>query len=220
MTIVRTAMFIGNAAISGWFDFMDLDTFNDKILKKLKRWSHLGEKIDEYGTQYIGHYNKDTPLAYLHVLYKSGDAEAILAAEKELGMRFPKQFRDFLGLCNGASFFSPAGFNVFGVVQKEYFPELETRPWYGPSKIVENNNQHWLELLPSDALVIGRDDAINGYIVCLTDDGSIVEYDPLEPNDLSTKWDSFDDWLISEIENQFMEYDDNGEILEITRTIH
>jgi hypothetical protein len=195
---------------------MDLETFNDKILRLLKRWSHLGGKTDDYGTRYIGHYDKGTPFAYLHQLHKAGTAESILLAEQAIGIEFPKQYREFLNLFNGAGFFSPAGFDVFGILQKEYFPEYTTQPWRFASDIVSNNNQPWQKVLPDDALVLGRNDGVSSDIICLTNDGSIVEIDPLEPDDFSTCWPSFDDWLISEVETTFMEHDDNGEILEIT----
>ena len=96
---------------------MDLKTFNDRILRLLNRWSHLGEKNDDYGTQYIGHYDKETPLAYLHQLYKAGTAQSILVAEEALGLEFPKQYKEFLTLFNGACFFSPSGIDIFGITQ-------------------------------------------------------------------------------------------------------
>ena len=220
MIIARIAMFMGHAGIGGWPKIMNLETFNDKILRLLKRWSHLGEKTDVYETQYIGHYDKETPLAYLHRLYKSGTIEYIQGAEQALDIEFPKQFRDFLKLFNGAGFFSPAGFDIFGVDRKEYLPDYETRPWMFPSNIVDQNTLPWLKALHRNALVIGKDDGINAYIIYLTDDGTIVEYDPFEPDDLSTQWPSFDDWLISKVENLFIEHDDNGEMLEVTGTVH
>ncbi|MEP3653301.1 MAG: SMI1/KNR4 family protein [Litorimonas sp.] len=212
---------MGTAGTIERFKNMDLNTFNKKVMKRLKRWSHLGEKTDEYQSQFIGHYDKNTPLAYLHILYQSGDIEEVVAAEQALGISFPKQYRDFLELFNGACFFNPAGFDVFGVAKKEYLPEYNSKPWRFPSNIVEKNNQSWLKkLLPNNALVIGRDDALNVYIVCCLDDGSIISYDPLAPDDFSQQWPSFNEWLISEVENLFVEHDDNGDLLTIKGTFH
>ena len=199
---------------------MNLKTFNEKILKRLKRWSPLGEKTNKYGTEYIGHYDKDIPLAFLHELHKPGKTETILEAEQALRKRLPVQYKEFLELFNGAGFFNPAGINVFGVSKKEYFPEYEIRPWLFPSNIVECNSQPWLKSLPPDALILGRNDGINADIICLTNDGSILEYDPLEPDNILPQWSSFDEWLVSEIENLNIEHDDSGQLLEVNSTAH
>lgn len=199
---------------------MDLETFNNRMLKTLNRWSHLGDKVDEYGTKYIGHYNKDVPFAFLHELHKSASRDEIVAAEHALGKPLPKQFREFLSLFNGASFFNPSGILIFGVKKPEYSPEIEIRPWRFPCDIVKCNSDRQVRALPNDALVIGRDEGIGADIICRTQTGSIIQYDPLEPDDFSNRWPSFDEWIISEIEELSIEHDSDGRLLETSGTCH
>lgn len=198
---------------------MKVREFSDKILNPLKRWAPLGEEVDEYGTRLIGHIFKDAPYGYMHELHKSARVESVSAAELSLGKTFPKQFKEFLFCSNGASFYNPSGIHVFGVPQKEYYPECETKPWRFPIDIVKCNKANWLKNFPDSAVIVGCDDGASTSIISLGDNGPIIEYNIQDPDDLSLQWSSFDDWLISEFQSLYMEHDDNGNILEITATL-
>lgn len=198
---------------------MDGREFNDKILNPLKRWAPLGEKVDEYGTRLIGHIFKDAPYGYMHELHKAARVEFVSAAELSLGRAFPKQFKEFLLCSNGASFYNPSGIHVFGVSQKDYFPECESKPWRFPIDIVKNNRADWLKIFPDSAIIVGCDDGASTSIVSIGDNGPIIEYDIQEPDDLSLQWVNFDDWLISEFQNLYVEHDDAGNLLEVSATL-
>lgn len=198
---------------------MDATQFNRDILLPLKRWAPLGEMVDEFGTRHIGHIFKDAPFGYMHQLHSPAEGASIAKAEQLLGKPLPKQFKAFLSNANGASFYNPSGFHVCGILQDAYLSEYESRPWRFPIDIIRQNEAEWLKSFPDGTIVIGRDDGTNTDIVAL-EDGRILEYDALDPNDVSSQWSNFDEWLISEFQNLYVEHDDAGELLEISGTMH
>lgn len=199
---------------------MNFRKFENNILTPLNRWAPLGEKVDAYGTSYIGHIFKDTPFGFLHVLHKGACPKAVLRAEDEIGRSFPKQFKEFLQYSNGASFYNPSGLNIYGVLLSEYYPEFETKPWRFPTNIVVGNNFDWLSRFPDTAVILCRDEGVGSYLISLYSDGPIVEFDVNDPDNIAAQWDCFDDWITSELDNLFAEHDDNGFLLEIGGGIH
>ena len=199
---------------------MNHKEFQNKILTPLKRWLPLGEKIDAYGTNYIGHIFKDAPFGFLHVLYKGVNLDAIFKVEQEIGRSFPKQFKEFLQLSNGASFYNPSGLNIYGILLSEYYPKFETKPWRFPTNIVTGNHHDWLSEFPDTAVILGRDEGVGSYLISLHDGGPVVEYDINEPDNISYQWDDFDGWITSELESLFIEHDDNGSLLELDGGVH
>lgn len=199
---------------------MNFRTFENRILTPLDRWLSLGEKKDVYGTSYIGHIFKESPFGFLHVVYKGASLDAIIRAEEEIGRSFPKQFKEFLQFSNGASFYNPSGLNIYGVLLSEYYPEFETNPWRFPTDIVAGNNYDWLSQFPNTAVVLGKDEGVGSYLISIHSDGPVVEFDINDPYNIANQWDDFDDWITSELDNLFIEHDDNGFLLEIGGGIH
>ena len=193
---------------------MDRETYITGVLNPLKQWSHLGERIDPFGTHLIGRFCKDHPLAYMHEVYLPATEEDIRIAQKHLRVKISNQMQEFLLLSNGLSFFSPAGVHVFGVNVAAIYPESVATPWRFPNDIVSGNSVEWLEDFPSTTIMVARNDGVNSYLLLLEEGGPMIEYDPIEDEEYG-EWDSFDHWLLDEIENLANQHDENGTLMKI-----
>jgi hypothetical protein len=75
------------------------------LVKRLERWSHLGDRRFDTGGRVIGHVPIKGPNAYLHRLYPPLAATEIEEAEASLGRTIPTTFKNYLSASNGASVF-------------------------------------------------------------------------------------------------------------------
>lgn len=192
---------------------MNIKLFNKHITNPIKRWEPLGVDVDVYGTKRVGRLISDVPYGYLHEMYAPADTNSISKYEEYLGRDLPKQYKDFLLITNGANFFNPIGFSVFGIIQDNYLDDYKAYPWRFPMDINKNNDYSWLKLISDNAIVLGRNDGASCYLVHTGQRGSIIEYDPNEPDEFTFEWKNFDEWLISEFSELFIQHDDKGNLL-------
>ena len=85
---------------------MDKGEFEEKIIKPLEAWSHLGEETNEMGTRLIGHVPHIAPKAYLHVVYAPSDSDEFAELDERLERLTPAQLKQFFEFANGIDIFS------------------------------------------------------------------------------------------------------------------
>ncbi|PQJ21968.1 SMI1/KNR4 family protein [Tenacibaculum sp. SG-28] len=76
------------------------------IISELKPYEKYGSIVQENGTKLIGKAPHIAPLAWLHSIYKGLEISEIREIESKLDIELPKDYSEFLKLCNGLKLFN------------------------------------------------------------------------------------------------------------------
>lgn len=76
------------------------------IISELKPYEKYGSTVQENGTKLIGKAPHIAPLAWLHSIYKGLEIDEIREVESKLDTELPKDYSEFLKLCNGLKLFN------------------------------------------------------------------------------------------------------------------
>lgn len=173
-------------------DVVDLEAFNQKILRVLLHWSNSGDMINQMGTRLIGHVPQIAPKAYMHVVYAPLSDVQLQELTGRLKTSLPSQFTELLSCANGSSLFL-GKLRVLGYVPQKR--SADTSVYNYPSSILIPNVSARLQGLSERAVVVGWYKA-DGSHVSIESDGTAVRFGPSGP--IQT-WPDFDSWLLSEV---------------------
>jgi cell wall assembly regulator SMI1 len=146
-------------------------------------------------------------VAGVHNLNEGTSIENIEALEKQLNIKLPSIYKEFLQMCNGGELFIPGT-----VLAQVYEPEKGTMR-KGESYLNESfqSKRRWPKM-PKSYLIIA--DLNYGDAVCIDldksngNDAEIIQWDH-ETGNVSRKWKGFVDWLMNEMEEgtELVDYD-------------
>lgn len=187
---------------------MDKVQFEEKIIKPLEAWEHLGEVTNEMGTRLIGHVPHIAPKAYLHVIYAPTDSEEFAELDERLGRPAPNQLKQFFKFANGLRIFS-GWVSVEGFVP--YKKKAEKHPYNYPADIMFPNSVARIKGLSDGATIVGSY-KIDSSKVLIEEDGHVIRIDAQGDGGLIQEWPDFDTWLFSEIEYLSQFFDKDGKI--------
>lgn len=86
----------------------------EEILEKINIWSYLGERTVANGARLIGYIPDSGSEAYLHIIYAPLPEEKIEQIEKDIQMKLPEVYKEFLRCSNGINIFFRA-FALYGL---------------------------------------------------------------------------------------------------------
>lgn len=183
-----------------------MSIFFETVLKNLGLKNLKKNKVLADGTRLFGHVPEIAPQAWLHCIYPTLNNEEIMMIEKEIGIRIPEAYKDFLLNCsNGLSIFLDT-LNLYGF-RKIYSRSIE-QAWQPYSIFLPNTQER-----PKDArlnhLFIGgyNWDGSLLYIDTVTLKVHRSSGDCIEP--LNT-WNNFELMLLSEATRIHLLFHQNG----------
>lgn len=143
----------------------------------------------------------------VHSLNSGVDLKEIELLEKQLNIKLPLIYKDFLQVCNGGEIFIP------GTVLAQVYQSSKGLMVEGESYLNESfkMERRWPQML-DEYLIIA--DINYGDVVCMDlsksngIDTEVVQWNH-EIGTVSRKWNSFVDWLMSEMDegSQLVDYD-------------
>jgi hypothetical protein len=155
--------------------------------------------INHEYTFFINEVNKYTK--GVHFLNPGVEVSVVEEFEKDNNIVLPRQYKDFLQLYNGGELFRP------GTKLAEIYSGKTNEKKIGIPYLDESLLRHRrLPGMPDDLLIIA--DMNYGDLICIVLDrnngeSEVVQWS-IEDNDISRKWNSFTEWLLSTLEEGSM----------------
>jgi hypothetical protein len=178
----------------------------NRVVEVLEQWQTIGERTTKFGTRLIGHVPHVGDMAYLHLLYKSLNNSQIIEIEQRINKKIPEHMKDFYSFSNGATFFLTLELqgkrdnydrtlndNVYQPIDLEYQNILD-KPKNSTEEMFFFGGYDWDG---SNLFTFTNDKKI---YLCAYDDASEIYYE----------WDSFEDFIVTEIERLSKLYDKDG----------
>jgi hypothetical protein len=147
------------------------------------------------------------PQAYLHIVFKPADKEAL----NEIGsfLRLPQSWQDILNAQNGAILYSDA-ISIYGVRSSAALVDRRDVFELPPYSIVDGNRS-W-PVKPTERFVVIGGYAYDGTRAVLDrDDGSVLAL-PRKSEKVLSQWPNSDSWLSEELNRLSMLFDREGKI--------
>lgn len=181
-------------------------------LKKLvrKNWDHLGCVESENGAFATGHIPHVAPLAYLCKFYPGLSEAEIEEEDQDSSRPIPAAYRCFLSVSNGAHLMKLSLDGVVGLFHRD-----ATNPIGQPFRLHGADEFKYPAYIPKGHYSIG---AMNGEYysqghLYLTSLGEVELYNS-KHDIIGAKWNSFAEFLETEIPRQIALYDQGGRIKE------
>jgi hypothetical protein len=182
----------------------------EEVKRELFKFKHLGEEITPNGALLIGRAPHVARQAWLHSIYPALSDQEVGTLERELNMPIPESYRWFLqNGSNGLGVFV-SSFYLYGL-RKVLGRTIEaSRQPYSPD--IANIDERPKNAKKSYFFIGGYDwDGSNLYIDTET---NLVHFsDRWDATSLS-KWNSFEEMLVSEIKRLVRLFDENGKIID------
>lgn len=179
--------------------------FINQLLDEIKKYSPLGEKKLNDGTQLIGHAPHIAPQAWLHVIHPGLSLKNIELLEKNLDVAFPESLKYFYKCCNGIEFFITT-ISIYGF--RENFRRDLSNAWQ-PFDIQTVNLEERPTCLSKEYLIIGGYDWDGSYIVINLLSGVINRIDQYDCRVLN-EWEGFNNMIYQEFMRLTNIFDENG----------
>lgn len=187
---------------------MDKKSYIKEVLRPLSEHLRLGSKVNEVGTQLIGHVPHVAPKAYFHVIYAPLKDEELKALETNLDRSLPIQFKHFLSFANGLDIYS-GYLSVLGFVPHKR--KAEVHPHNYPGNILVSNVQGRIRGLKHNSVIVGFY-KFDGSYVCVEESGKVFRFDANGDGKTIQEWPSFDTWIIFEIKYLRKCFDEAGKL--------
>ncbi|EYE87271.1 hypothetical protein Q428_14175 [Fervidicella metallireducens AeB] len=179
-----------------------------EIFNLLSKWEEGGIRELNNGTKMICHVPHIAPEAWLHIIYGKASSNDINSLKNKLIYGLPLDFEEFLNESNGLNIFSDS-LSIWGI-RKSYVRQGDEA--IQPYDLISMNSER-PEGCPDSWVFFG------GY----SWDGSRVMFDmkngiesskvylcEADSTDILLKWESFHEWLISEINRLSQMYNIRG----------
>ena len=162
----------------------------------LASMSSGADLVNECGTKLIGHEPSIAPKAYRHVIYAKLSPEHEDEFQRQVGQPLPEEYLQFLRTANGM-ILSNGAIRVFGYVP--LVRDRENKIHNYPPSATASNTYPSLSRASGRNFIVGfyKDD---GSYVYIDSSGQVVRFDYENDSSVINGWDSFSDWLVSEIE--------------------
>jgi hypothetical protein len=181
---------------------IDLQT----IRKPLLRWTAIGHRVFDDGTELIGRVPHVAPEAWLHKLFPKLDSQIIARYEEVLPGFKGSAFSRFLQLFNGLNLFS-TDFYLLGHRSSYKRDGSVFQPW----ELLTSNGPNRGGIAPPELLIIGGSNVLRkGVTFTENPSGSIWAIDRTRPGLPMFEWPDFETFLYSEIRRLASLFDDEG----------
>jgi hypothetical protein len=179
-----------------------------EIFKLLSKWEEGGFRELDNVTKMICHVPHIAPEAWLHIIYSKASNDDIFSLKNELTYGLPLEFEEFLSVSNGLNIFSDS-LSIWGI-RESYVRQGDEA--IQPYDLISTNSERPEGCLDSWVFFGGYSwdgssvmfDMKNGIesskvYLCETDSTNII-----------LEWESFNEWLISEINRLSQMYNISG----------
>jgi hypothetical protein len=184
-----------------------------EAIELLKKFSYLGQKQLEDGTILIGKAPHIAPQAWLHCVYPRIESESIEFLERQMSIRIPKDYKDFLAVTNGLGVFNTT-LSLYGY-RRSYGRNVD-EVWQ-PFDIVTPNTLERPESAGENIFIIGGYDWDGSYLYINTDTDKVClcERENISP---LFGWVNFQEMLESEVRRLTTLFDEQGKEIDINRS--
>ncbi|MES4793016.1 MAG: hypothetical protein C4321_08570 [Chloroflexota bacterium] len=171
----------------------------------LDLWKPCGARILSSGTELICHTPWISREAWLHIIYRPLDIEAISTMEKALRRPLPPDLKEFYFRANGIHVFSDA-FAIDGL--RKNFARVGDASWQ-PYSLVHSNLESFPRC-PEEYLFFGSyEDGSKVAYVHPDETSDVIQVD-CDTGQVLAEWPDFWTWLLTELERVSEHFDVRG----------
>ncbi|MEN3976372.1 hypothetical protein [Emcibacter sp. SYSU 3D8] len=180
--------------------------FEERILRPMMAWAHLGMVDDGDGMRLIGQIKHLGPLAYMHTTFRPVSSKQCVEYGRNYDISIPRPIMEFLEISNGLRMFSN-DISVSGVRQS--YDRSDNVMLRMPYDLADPNRLERPAALPENHYIFAFY-AWDGSRGVMRPDGSVYRATRGLGDTSLGCWDTFDHWLLSEFERVKAFFDLNG----------